>query len=529
MCGIYFHHGTPTIKTPREELSNSAYLCKSRGPDQSIIVEDFNYFMCFHRLGINGIGHEGSQPFTFGDYIYMCNGEIYNYKQLAKDNSIKLTPNGSDCEIIGHLLDKYPITAIPNMLEGYFAVVIYNKVSNYFYAFTDNLGVKPLYYGYDYNGYTISSELKCIKEKNAFKLIPEMILSKNIKLELIKKDEGKYYDKTNTLRVNDAVHKMDFAQLITSGIIYNSLINAVKKRIECMDSSIQFGCFLSGGLDSSIICSILSSLIAPKQLNTFSIGLAHSEDLQAARIMAKHINSIHHEYIVTEEQLLEEIENVIECVETYDTTTIRASTPMYLLCKYISCEYPAIKVMFSGELADELSGSYKYFKFCPNNMSHRAEVEKLIRNVNSFDLLRADKTTAHHGLEIRIPFADVEFMYNYLSVDSGIMRDVLEKKLLRHSFKYMLPNEIAWRSKMAFSDGISSSENPWFKMIKRHVDKLSIPQKQYNYLRPRDDETAYYRYTFEKLFPGRETIVKNYWMPNASWCPGVTDPSALTL
>jgi asparagine synthase (glutamine-hydrolysing) len=487
--------------------------------------------MCFHRLGINGIGPEGSQPFTFGDFIYMCNGEIYNYKQLAKAHSITLTPNGSDCEIIGHLLQKFPVAEIPNMLEGYFAVVIYNKVSNYFQAFTDNLGVKPLYYGYDYNGYTIASELKCIKEKNAFKLTPEMMLSKSADhFKLIGKLQGKYYDKSNTLVINSAINKMNFEQIMSTGIIYNSLMTAVKKRVECMDKSIQFGCFLSGGLDSSIVCAILASLVTPNRLNTFSIGLAHSEDLQAARVLAAHINSIHHEYIVTEEQLLEEIENVIECVETYDTTTIRASTPMYLLCKRISCEYPAIKVIFSGELADELSGSYKYFKFCPNDISHKSEVTKLIRNVNTFDLLRADKTTAHHGLEIRVPFADVEFMYNYLSIEAGVMRSGdMEKWILRHSFKHLLPSEIAWRSKMAFSDGISSAENPWFKMIKQHVDKLQIPPQNYNYLKPRDDETAYYRYVFEKLFPGRESVIRSYWMPNASWCPEATDPSALTL
>jgi asparagine synthase (glutamine-hydrolysing) len=488
--------------------------------------------MEFHRLGINGVGSNAEQPFSFGDYVYMCNGEIYNYKELAKSNRITLREDCSDCEIIGHLLEKYPVKAIPNMLKGYYAVVIYDKASNFFYAFTDNLGVKPLYYGYDKDGFTIASELKCINTENAFKISPTMTLFRISQcFGLVAKIPGP----SSLFVLDDEIADMNYQQILENGFIYKSLTKAVKTRLECMNSSIQFGCFLSGGLDSSIVCAILADLIKPRKLTTFSIGLSHSEDLKAAREMSKHIGSQHYEYIVSEEQMLEELGNTINCVESYDTTTIRAATPMFLLCKFIKRDFPDIKVMFSGELSDELSGSYKYFANCPDNIEHVEEVKKLITNVHNFDLLRADKTTASNGIEIRIPFADVDFINKYLSIDPSVMRFgpkcicKIEKELLRQSFSHMLPHNIAWRSKMAFSDGVSSASNPWYKMIKAHIKSLKITFSKCEYLNPKNEETAYYRYVFDKMFPGRHTVVSEYWMPNLVWCPGAKDPSALTL
>jgi asparagine synthase (glutamine-hydrolysing) len=296
-----------------------------------------------------------------------------------------------------------------------------------------------------------------------------------------------------------------------------------------------FGCLLSGGLDSSLIVSILSKLLAKnnKRLDTFSIGMAGSTDIEYARMVAKHCNTIHHEVIVTKEQMLSTIPKVIEQIESYDTTSVRASTPMYILCKYIK-ENTDIKVIFSGEGSDEVLGGYLYFHKAPDSKSFKEENIRLLTDINFFDCLRADKCISVHGLEGRFPFLDVDFINYCMSIDSKLKMPTMErmeKYLLREAFSVgdYLPREVLWRVKEAFSDGVSKQDNSWYKIIQDHIenDQDIDTSKIYEHCQPILKESFYYRKIFDELYKGREKLVPYYWLPK--WNSNETDPSARKL
>jgi len=317
------------------------------------------------------------------------------------------------------------------------------------------------------------------------------------------------------------------------GIIYQTLYSAVKKRVVTTERPI--ACLLSGGLDSSTIAAMVKKCL-PKDtvLETYSIGLEGSTDLVYAQLVADHIGSKHTSIILTENEFFESIPNVIEAIESYDTTTVRASVGNYLIGKHIATNSDA-KVIFNGDGSDELTGGYIYFNKCPNEVEFDRECKRLLNDIHLFDVLRSDKCISSHGLEPRTPFLDRSFVQVYLSIPEAIrcqkVNNKEEKFLLRSAISCidpgLLPNEIIWRRKEAFSDGVSSLEKQWYKTIQ---DKIRTNVKDftdvYKHLPPETNEQIYYRNIFDYYYPHCDEIVPYLWMPKYV---NATDPSARTI
>lgn len=312
--------------------------------------------------------------------------------------------------------------------------------------------------------------------------------------------------------------------------------NAIKKRLM---TDRRIGCLLSGGLDSSLVAASLLKQLKEAQvqypLQTFAIGMEDSPDLLAARKVANYIGSEHHEVLFNSEEGIQALDEVIFSLETYDITTVRASVGMYLISKYIRKNTDSV-VIFSGEGSDELTQGYIYFHKAPSPEKAEEESERLLKELYLFDVLRADRTTAAHGLELRVPFLDHRFSSYYLSLppDMRIPKNGIEKHLLRETFEdcNLLPKEILWRPKEAFSDGITSVKNSWFKILQDYVEHqvddemMSAASQKFPFNTPKTKEGYFYRQIFERHYPGRADWLTHYWMPK--WI-NATDPSARTL
>ena len=333
-------------------------------------------------------------------------------------------------------------------------------------------------------------------------------------------------------------------------LIRDSFINAVRKRVHNTDRDI--ACLLSGGLDSSLVASIVSfyykKKFPNKKLHTWSIGFKGSEDLKHAKIVAKHIDSIHHSIVVDEQEFINAIEHVIYTIESYDTTTVRASVGNYLISKYIKSYEKTIdaKVIFNGDGADELMGGYLYFHYIKDPIIFDKECKRLLNNIHFFDVLRSDRSISENGLEARTPFLDRNFVQNYLSIPSELRchtkNGFCEKYLIRRAFDdNTLPESVLWRTKEAFSDGVSSQSNSWHNIIKDHaINKfitdenlpndqdsvLKILASKYTFNKPTTLEQLYYRLIFEKHFPNSERVIPYFWMPRYV---KATDASARSL
>ena len=318
-------------------------------------------------------------------------------------------------------------------------------------------------------------------------------------------------------------------QIVTS--IRKTLTDGIAKRTM---SDRPVGCLLSGGLDSSIIASVLSQQFKTmgRQLRTFSIGMKGSVDLVYAKQVADYLDTDHTEIVVTEKELLSAIPKTIYHIESYDTTTVRASTPMLVLSEYIS-KNTDIVVVYSGEGSDEASGSYIYFHNAPSPTAFKGETERLMEELHYYDVLRCDKSSAAAGLEIRVPFLDKSFLDYYMSLDPVLKqpRDGMEKYLLRKAFEDILPKEVAWRKKEAMSDGVSSMQKPWYSIIQDHAKEklgnVNLETTTYTHNTPQTEEQYYFRKTFESYYPGRSTFLPHFWMPK--WSGNVRDPSARVL
>ena len=304
------------------------------------------------------------------------------------------------------------------------------------------------------------------------------------------------------------------------------LTESVRKRLL---SDRPVACLLSGGLDSSLIASIVCSL-SNKQIETFSIGLSGSPDLKYAKMVADHLNTKHHEVIVTEEDFLNAIPDVIRRIESYDTTTVRASVGNCLIGKYIS-ENSDAKVIFNGDGADELMGGYLYFYNCDNALKFDNECHRLLKNISYFDVLRSDRSISSWGLEPRTPFLDKSFVSFYLSLplELRFKKDVIEKKIVRDAFTSslspFLPNDVLFRKKEAFSDGVSAETRSWYKIIQEHLDNPEF-DGWFTEKNELTKEQQYYKKIFDELYPNKDSVIPYYWMPK--WCD-TKDPSARTL
>ena len=543
MCGIFalFHFlDQELFSSLYPSIEKHFYTAQSRGPEFSTIKNiSENVLFGFHRLAINGLDEISHQPICIDGIYLICNGEIYNYKSIYK--LLNVTPNtNSDCESIIHLYKRYGIEYTVQNLDGEFAFALYDSNINTVYIARDPFGVRPLYYGQTRDKYVVFSSLL----KQVSGLCDEchnFTAGTFLRFTL---NNGAFHFTTpqttyNTFNYNHNIVRYSWPDDSKDiyKTIYNTLLESVRKRVVTMERNM--ACLLSGGLDSSLISAMVSKYVPKNQLQTYSIGMSGGSDLEYARMVSKHIHSKHTEIILTEHEFFSAIPEVIYNIESYDTTTVRASVGNYLVAKYIS-EHSDAKVIFNGDGSDELTGGYMYFHNCPSDIEFDHECKRLINNIQYYDVLRSDRSISCHGLEPRTPFLDRTFVHTYLSLPVAVRNHTnnkqIEKHLLRNSIAVMdpslLPNDVLWRTKEAFSDGVSSHTNSWYEIIQnrlnnRYSDEMfEESRKKYTNNQPTTKEQLYYRELFESYFPNRSDIIPGFWMPK--YCDA-TDASARQL
>ena len=508
MCGIVaiLH---PTI--PETTIQECFERGKHRGPDHTSHVNLGNVWLGFHRLAINGLDIASNQPFHTDDVYLICNGEIYNYRELFATMD-KIPFSKSDCEIILHLYLEYGIDYTVHAIQASeFAFVIYDKRIDTMFIVRDPYGVRPLYQGTNVNGMVyVASELK---------MIPPMDQVKHVRPGTITTIDSCQ----TTCRSYCSLPSIQHVS-VPPCHVYSVLYNCVKKRVETTERPM--ACLLSGGLDSSIIAYLVNlcrkELGITTPLETYSIGLEGAEDLRYAEIMSKHLESNHTSIVVSEQDFLNAIPNVIYAIESRDTTTVRASVGNYLVCDYIR-KHSQAKIIFNGDGADEVCGGYLYLKRAPNELEFDKECRRLVTDIHLFDAQRSDRSISSHGLESRTPFLDREFVELYLSLPPRLRYTACEKKFLREAFVGMLPDVILWRKKEAFSDGVSSLQRSWFSIIQDSIPPYI--QDKYNMENPDcTQEQFYYKTLYDSLFS--VDLHQYFWMPKYSLSQ---DCSARTL
>lgn len=508
MCGILVYLNFQYHSSIFQELLNKI---KHRGPDNSQILIKDNIYFGFNRLAINDTSANGNQPFNLKNIIMVCNGEIFNHKELEDKYKI-LTESKSDCEVIIHLYKKIGFKKMVEELDGEFAIVLYDTEKRVIFAARDKYGVRPLFWARTINSVCFASEAKALPYEHHVSQFPcGHFVSSAYNYN------PKSFIKTET--------KINFSDAYKE--IKNSLYSAVQKRVKNSDRPI--GVLLSGGFDSSLISAISAKYV--NNLHSFSIGHKDSTDIKYANEVAKKIGTIHHNITISNEDAIRAIPEVIYSLESYDITTIRASTPMWLLSKWIK-NNTDIKVLLSGEGADEY-GSYLYFKYAPSNEEFDKESRRLLGDINYYDGLRADRCISAHGLELRVPFLDKDFSNTFLSapVEYRMPYKGTEKYHLRKMFSTedLLPPSVNWRKKDAFSDSVGSS---WRLAIRDYTDKLYTNEEfeylsnNYLYNKPMNKEALWYRELFERTYPAKPHLTPYYWMPK--WVE-TDDPSAKTI
>ncbi len=553
MCGIWFNLGG---LMPCFQPSQWVKTLSARGPeDMRIITLSGDITLGFTRLAINGLNEAGMQPFGKRNLVWMCNGEIYNWRQLASEHGLMET-SGSDCEVIGDLynIHKDNLGSLFRSLDGVFAMVIVDLERKKVIVGRDPYGVRPLFTGTKFlykhengNTFTIgTSNIMFASEVKALHHLCDTIVPFNPgtyqvwDIETKKMLFSQKYHNTPWLTnpMYSPIHPNGLEQACMA--LRFALEEAVYKR---MMTERPVAALLSGGVDSSLIASLVQKNLrrmgAPP-LKTFSIGMPGSTDLAYARKVANWIQSDHMEIILTADDFFKAIPDVIHSIESYDTTTVRASVGNWLVSREIAKRSSA-KVVFNGDGSDEVFGSYLYFYNAPNDRAFEDEVTRLLEDIYLFDVLRSDRCISTHGLEPRTPFLDKQFVNVARSISTLWRRPVkgqrMEKWLLRRAFDdgVTLPSEVLWRQKEAFSDGVSSAQKSWFEEIQERVAKM-VPadwkeraERAYPHLTPQTPEQYYYRYMFEADFGKTpvQTCVHYFWMP--AWSPGATDPSARTL
>ena len=523
MCGILGHlSNAPLTEDKLAQLRCQFALLTNRGPDDESSCFTDNLFFGFHRLNINGQDMDDGQPFMLEDCITMCNGEIYNHAVLAEQHNLTITTK-SDCECIPLLYARYGFKTMVQMLEGVFAIALFDKKTKRLYLARDPVGIRPLFYCIDESGITFASEAKALIGAQISQLsqISQHCPGSYSVIDGLKIMTLKYIDLFNDPRVED---NYEMATAKISGL----LTHAVQTR--CANSDRPVGAFLSGGIDSSIVAMIAKKYLP--NLRTFSIGLRDSKDLTYARIAAEAIQSYHTEVYYTVEEGIAIIPEICRILETSDITTIRASIPMYLLSKYIK-NNTDIVVLLSGEGADEVFSGYLYNHMAPSSFDLRLDAEIRVAQLPWYDVLRADRTTASNGLEIRVPFLCKNLIRYAFSINPDFHNpriNKIEKKILRDAF-HNYANEnwqvIISRPKEAFSDGVGYS---WKKGItdwaESNVSDEMMRDNGWCCPNPKTKEAYLYRSWYESYYP--ETyLVPHYWMP--SWADHGDDPSATVL
>lgn len=517
MCGIL----ATSSKVDITEFEQALAKLDHRGPDDKKVLRLKDWTLGFTRLAIMDLSHQGDQPFVYQHGVLICNGEIYNHRSLKKIYSDFSYKGESDCEVIAALIkEKKDIFEVAKDLDGEYAFVWFDEKEKSLSAARDPMGIRPLFYGKTADGQmSFASEVKSLlsfcDEIHAFP--PGHIYKDGQFIQFHDFGEVEHY-------------RVESEEEICKNI-KEKLSQAVIKRL---DADAPVGFLLSGGLDSSLVCSIAARHLN-RPIHTFSVGMKDDAiDLKYARDVAQHIGSIHHEVIISPQDVLDVLPKLVESLETWDITTIRASVGMYLVCQYIR-EKTDIKVVLTGEVADEIFG-YKYTDFAPDEWEFQNEAIKRVREIYMYDVLRADRSISAHSLEARVPFSDRDFVDYVMSIHPKLKMNTTGhgKYLLRKAFDgdNYLPEHILWRQKAAFSDAVGHSLADG---LKQYADKFydqnwSLLADTFDHVRPFTKESLLYRTLFEQFFKGQAHLIKDYWMPNKSWenCD-VDDPSARIL
>ena len=490
----------------RPQVLEMSKKIRHRGPDWSGIYSDEKTVMSHERLAIVDPA-SGKQPLFSEDkkLILAANGEIYNHQDIRKQYEGSYTfQTQSDCEVILALYKDKGVDFVDD-LNGIFGFAIYDVENDEYFIARDHMGIIPLYIGWDQNGtFYVASELKALEGTcSKIELFPpgHYMSSKDGKfVQWYKRDWREY-----------AAVKENETSIAT---IKEALEAAVHRQLM---SDVPYGVLLSGGLDSSVVSAIAKKYAQKRvesgdetdawypQTHSFAVGLEGSPDLAAAQVVADHIGTVHHEIKFTIQEGLDAIKDVIYNIETYDITTIRSSTPMYLMARVIKSM--GIKMVLSGEGADEIFGGYLYFHKAPNAQEFHEETVRKLDKLHMYDCLRANKSLAAWGIEGRVPFLDKEFIDVAMRInpqDKMIIGERMEKWVIRKAFEDMLPESVAWRQKEQFSDGVGYS---WIDTLKEVVDKeisdeqLANAKFRFPIQTPQNKEEFYYRSIFEDHFP----------------------------
>ena len=511
MCGILAILGKKFLKERAEGLLKKL---AGRGPEGGRLLEGEGFQLGFTRLAINGLDSSGMQPMQGDSLAWMCNGEIYNYVELAR--AYRLSLGSSDCSVLGGLFKKLgsmtDAKTFFQSLDGVFAMVIIDASAGIAYVGRDPYGVRPLYVGYSVDGNSIknivfASELKALD------------LSACAIVEPFPPGHYAAYDIKTLTRIGfEPYHSIPWLKnpLYTvakeAQVALNvALVSAVKKR---MMTERPVAALLSGGLDSSLIAALVQKQLVSAgkpALKTFSIGFEGSEDLRHARLVADHIHSDHTEIIMTAAEFFEAIPEVIKDIESFDITTVRASVGNWLVSREISRRTDC-KVVFNGDGSDEVLGGYMFNYYAKNEIEFDDACKDLTREIHLYDSRRLDRCLARFGLEARVPFLDIDFVKNYWQIPATIRMpsyNNCEKYLLRKAFDddTYLSKSCLYRTKEAFSDGISSKKNSWFSIIEKKMENEVAdiaPTK----------EASYYKRKFISYFgEERLSIINHYWQP----------------
>ena len=494
----------------------------SRGPDLARTEETPSGWLGFRRLSIMGLDESGMQPFALGADRVVCNGELYGWRRQREELERKgyVFRSGSDCELLLPLYQEYGLGMF-SRLDAEFALVLYDGEADEYIAARDPIGIRPLFYGADAGGGMVfASEAKQLV---------------GLCKEITPFPPGHYWYRGNFVRYADparpGLRRTDDVDTVCRNI-HDKLIAAVDKRL---DADAPLGFLLSGGLDSSLVCAIAARLLN-RPIRTFAIGMdTDAIDLKYARQAAEFIGADHTEVIISREDVIAALPEVVAALGTWDITTIRASVGMYLCCKAIR-ERTDLRVLLTGEISDELFG-YKYTDFAPSPAAFQAEAEKRVEELYMYDVLRADRCISAWSMEARVPFGDLDFVKYVMSVDPALKvnRWGKGKYLLRRAFQDdgLLPEEILWREKAAFSDAVGHSMVDDLKAYAgAQYDDQAFARgcARYHYCPPFTRESLLYRDLFERYYPGQARMIRDFWMPNRAWAGcDVDDPSARVL
>ena len=522
-----------------------------RGPDitQSEIIKHtetgLDVAIGFSRLHIQGSASGAEQPFKMTDgRLVLCNGEIFNSDILIRQLGLVVPVGSSDCAVIPALLERgLPLTDVARQLDGDFAIVVVDLKAGTATVARDPYGVRPMFFGSGSGWTGLASELKGFPREPNATLIeavePGTVIIYSLGGKVAKKET--VWHQPPWLKT--PYWRSSLEGLTAGGqALKHSLEEAVRKRLTTVRA---VGACLSGGLDSSLVAAIAARQLAKKgiQLHTYTVGMEGSPDLVAARQVAKHIKSVHHERILTAEECLAVIPEVVKAIESFDITTVRASVGNYFVGALVKAETPDVKVVLNGDGADEVLGGYLYMRAAPDDTAFELETDRLLAEIHRYDVLRSERSMAAHGLESRSPFLDRQFVSVARSLPTDALRpsaSMMEKSILRTAFSTdgLLPESVLWRRKEAFSDGISRAEKSWFLLAAAQGEAVvgsdsgssgwKAKAAEYEVNPPPTAEALWYRTLFHQSYPvsASAAVAPAMWMPRFVVA---TDPSARTL